>query len=46
MRKPRELRKNEEYHVTARINRGEFIMKEDRIKELFLEYVKGAINKQ
>lgn len=42
MRMPREVYANAEYHVTARINRGEFILQSDEIKELFLQIVLRA----
>ncbi len=45
MRKPRELYQNAEYHVTARINRGEFIFESDVLKTLFLLVVKRAKKK-
>ena len=45
MRKPRELLNNAEYHVTARINRGEFILESDDIKDLFLHIVERAKKK-
>ncbi len=45
MRKPRELYVGAEYHVTARINRGEYVFKPDEIKELFLFIVKRAKKK-
>ena len=45
MRKLRELQENAEYHVTARINRKEFILEEDKFKELFLEVIERAMNK-
>ena len=45
MRKPRELYTGAEYHVTARINRGEFALETSEIKELFLFIVKRAKNK-
>ncbi len=45
MRKPRELYVGAEYHVTARINRGEFILDKSEIKELFLNIVKRAKKK-
>ena len=45
MRKPRELKKNAQYHVTAKINRGEYILQESKIKELFLQVVKRAKKK-
>jgi len=45
MRKPRYLINNAEYHVTARINRGEFALETREIKELFLHTVKRAKGK-
>ncbi|MDA3937983.1 MAG: hypothetical protein PF693_01560 [Spirochaetia bacterium] len=42
MRKPREIYIGAEYHVTARINRGEFILESDEVKDLFLDIVKRA----
>jgi putative transposase len=45
MRKPRELFIGAEYHVTARINRGEFVFETSEIKKLFLFIVKRAKNK-
>ena len=45
MRKPRELSIGAEYHVTARINRGEYILDKREVKELFLFIVKRAKNK-
>lgn len=45
MRKTRELYIGAEYHVTARINRGEFIFEKREIKELFLFIVKRAKKK-
>ena len=45
MRKNRQLREGAEYHVTARINRGEkiFLIREDR--DLFIEVLKRAKKK-
>ena len=40
MRKPGYLSIGAEYHVTARINRGEFALKPKEIKEMFLHTVK------
>ena len=34
-----------EYHVTARINRGEFALESKEIKEMFLQTVKRAKEK-
>ncbi|MCK4907433.1 MAG: transposase [Spirochaetes bacterium] len=45
MRKPRKLKENAQYHVTARINRGEYILRESKIKDLFLQVVKRAKKK-
>jgi REP-associated tyrosine transposase len=45
MRKPRYLKQGAEYHVTARINRGEFALQTRVIKELFLYTVKRAKGK-
>ena len=45
MRKPRYLIKDAEYHVTARINRGEFALETGEIKKLFLHTVKRAKEK-
>lgn len=45
MRKTRELKANAKYHVTAKVNRGEFILKDSKFKELFLEVVKRAKKK-
>jgi REP element-mobilizing transposase RayT len=42
MRKAREIYIGAEYHVTARINRGEFILESNEIKDLFLEIVKRS----
>jgi putative transposase len=42
MRKNRELRKDAEYHVTARINRGEMAFSPREDKELFMNVVKRA----
>ncbi len=42
MRKPRELRGNAIYHVTAKANRKEFIFEPDIIKEMFVEILKAA----
>jgi hypothetical protein len=40
MRKPRILEDGARYHVSAKINRGEFIFEDKEIKDLFLEIVK------
>ncbi len=45
MRKRRELYQGAEYHVTARINRGEFILESKEIKDLFLHVVERAKKK-
>ena len=45
MRKSRELQNDAEYHVTAKINRGEFILESDEIKDLFLQIVLRAKKK-
>jgi putative transposase len=45
MRKPRKLQKNASYHITAKINRGEFIFKQDEIKLMFLDIIKEAKKK-
>ena len=45
MRKLRTLKKGARYHVTSRINRMEFLFKEDQFKELFLETIKKAKRK-
>ena len=42
MRMPRQLRKNASYHVTAKFNRGEFILKDKAFKALFMEVLKRA----
>ncbi len=42
MRKPRELKENAIYHVTALANRKEFILEKDCIKEMFIEILKAA----
>lgn len=42
MRKPRYLQIGAEYHVTAKINRGEFALESKVIKEMFLQTVKRA----
>jgi len=39
MRKPREICFNAEYHVTAKINRGEFALESREVKNLFLSVV-------
>lgn len=45
MRKPREIYLNAEYHVTAKINRGEFAFESREVKELFLLIVSRAKKK-
>ncbi len=45
MRKTRELYPGAKYHVTAKINRGEFALKTVEVKELFLFIVKRAKKK-
>jgi putative transposase len=45
MRKPREIYLNAEYHVAAKINRGEFAFESREVKELFLFIVKRAKKK-
>jgi putative transposase len=45
MRKRRELYGGAEYHVTARINRGEYILEPKEIKELYLHVIKRAKKK-
>lgn len=45
MRKPREICLNAEYHITAKINRGEFALESTEVKELFLFIVKRAKKK-
>ena len=45
MRKPRYLQVDAEYHVTAKINRGEFALESKEIKEMFLQIVKRAKEK-
>ncbi len=39
MRKPREICFNAEYHVTAKINRGEFALESREVKNIFLSVV-------
>ncbi len=36
MRRPRQLKENALYHITARTNRQEFILESDAIKQLFM----------
>jgi putative transposase len=45
MRKNRELREEAEYHVTARINRGEMILTPREDKELFMKIFRRAKKK-
>jgi putative transposase len=45
MRKPRILHEGAQYHVTARANRKEMILKPDCIKELFQETIIRAMKK-
>ena len=45
MRKPRYLITGAEYHVTAKINQGEFALELKEIKEMFLQTVKRAKEK-
>lgn len=45
MRKPRQLMNNATYHVTARANRSDFILKTDEEKELFLKILRKAKRK-
>ncbi len=45
MRKPRYLQTGADYHVTAKINRGEFVLESKVIKEMFLQTVKRAKEK-
>ena len=40
MRQNRRLRQNAVYHVTARINRGEFVFLDSDMRILFLTYIK------
>jgi len=40
MRQNRRLKQNAVYHVTARINRGQFVFLESDTRILFLEYIK------
>lgn len=42
MRKPRQLQEGAKYHISARANRQEMILRQDSIKELFLDVVKRA----
>ena len=45
MRKLRELCDGADYHVTARINRGEMVFESDIVKELFLDVTRRAKKK-
>ncbi len=45
MRKPRQLQEGAKYHISARANRQEMILRKDAIKELFLDVVKRAKKK-
>ena len=45
MRKPRVICIGAEYHVTAKINRGEYALESGEIKELFLHIVRRAKKK-
>ncbi len=45
MRKPRYLQDGATYHVTAKTNRGEFILNTDEVKELFSRVVEEAKKK-
>lgn len=45
MRRPRELREGAVYHVTARANRGEMILDDKGMKDLFLRVVTRARTK-
>lgn len=45
MRRPRHLIDGAEYHVIARTNRGEFILRDDAVKDLLLEVFKEAHQK-
>jgi putative transposase len=42
MRKPRRLLEDARYHVAARANRGEMILKPDQVKELFMHVLLRA----
>jgi len=44
-RKPREILEGATYHVTARANRGEFILEDDHFKELFVAVLQEAKGK-
>jgi putative transposase len=45
MRKNRVLKENAEYHVTARINRGEMVFDHEEDKKLFMDVFKTAKRK-
>jgi len=45
MRKPRQLQNGAHYHVSARANRQEMILRQDSCKELFLDVVRRAKKK-
>ena len=45
MRKRREIREGWSYHVTARINRQEFLFESDTIKEMFMVILKRTKEK-
>src|SRR4030042_578310 len=45
MRKPRILLNGASYHITARINREEFLFEPDDVKNMFLEVLKEAKKK-
>ncbi len=45
MRKRRQLQEGATYHVTAKSNRGEFILYSDEVKELFVSVVNEAKKK-
>ena len=45
MRKPRIIKEGWSYHITARINRQEFLFKSDEIKELLMGIIRRAKKK-
>ena len=45
MRQKRQLKEDATYHVTARINRGQFIFNEAPMRTLFLDYIKKVKQK-
>jgi REP element-mobilizing transposase RayT len=45
MRKPRLLQDGAKYHVSARANRQEMILRSDSVKDLFLDVIKRAKKK-